>query len=147
LFGSWAKPPKGPFVPPPMPKPAQASFVPFIPPIEAAPPPRPLPGVTEVEHATPISSVFVSLPDQYPPPPVPAPMIARGTTANPALAKGSIIPTPSPRPAPRTSRAAKGSVPPPLPTKPSFRTARAIQPEDFLDNEATNVDTIPTPHR
>lgn len=145
LFGNWAKPWKGPFVAPPPAQPIQP-FVPFIPPVETAPVRapeprpefRPAPAVTE--QATGISSVFVSLPV---PEPVPQPMIARGTTANPALARGSMIPTTPPRP-----RAAKGSVPPPLPAKPpSFRTARAVQPEDFLDNEATNVDVIPTPHR
>ena len=145
LFGNWANPPKGPFVAPPPAKPIQP-FVPFIAPVESAPVRaasplpecRPVPAVTE--QATGISSVFVSLPmpeHVFPPAPVPMPAIARGTTANHAVPKGT----------PRPQRAAKGSVPPPLPTKPSFRTARPIQPEDFLDNEATNVDVIPTPHR
>ena len=140
LFGSWAKPPKGPFVPPPS-MPAAPPFVPFVAPVESvrAVEPRPAPMVTE--QATPISSVFVSLPaPEYPPPPVPTPQIARGTTAHPALSRGTPAPT-------RGPRAAKGSVPPPVPTRPSLRTARPIQPEDFLDNEATNVDVIPTPNR
>ncbi|HEY5937942.1 MAG TPA: hypothetical protein VIU61_25005 [Kofleriaceae bacterium] len=156
LFGNWANPPKGPFVAPPPAKPIQP-FVPFIPPVESAPVRaasplpefRPVPAVTE--QATGISSVFVSLPmpeHVFPPPPVPMPAIARGTTANHAVAKGSMIPQ---TPPPRTQRSAKGSVPPPLPAKPSFRpslkSSRPIQPEDFLDNEATNVDVIPTPHR
>lgn len=152
LFGNWAKPFKGTFVAPPPAKPIQP-FVPFIPPVESAPvratSPRPefRPAPAMTEQATGISSVFVSLPmpDQiFPPPPIPAPAIARGTTANHALAKGSMIP---PTPSPRPQRAAKGSVPPPLPSRPSLRASRPIQPEDFLDNEATNVDVIPTPHR
>ena len=118
LFGKWSRPPTGTFVAPP-PPPAR-TFVPFIAPVAPLAPAAVAPPAPHVEHATALSSVFVTLPMQHDAVPAPA-VTARGTRGNPSLP-------------PRT---AKGSIPPPLPSRPTVtpRAARAPEPSDFLDEE------------
>ena len=74
LFGTWSRPPVGPFVAPPPPPPQV--FVPVAP--VAAPPPPAL----HAEQATALSSVFVTVP--MPHEAVPAPAVTAGHPGNPA---------------------------------------------------------------